>query len=242
MLEILEDFQSVVEWFVPPVETPEQRVGKSREAVRLETRSLNRQIMKNEIQQEDAVKEFNRAADRGDEQGARLQASKLIRLEEQAAHLLREQEKLSRNENKMNAIVRQHSTQNALVTTMAYSNVRSPNPYQVKGVVDHYQHNKEARLALNKAINAAIEEGDELASAQPQQLQQEKLTEEQQKRMDSLMAGFNKTVTKKFIEEQSAIAGQRLSPQILDIDRAEMLKRTQANSQLLASFMAHNGC
>lgn len=246
LLELLEGTKEFYEWIIPPVETPEQRLGKARQAVSVDTKSLKRKQMRNELEQEDAMKAFNRAANRQDEASARINAGKLVRLERQGRYLGQEQEKISNNENRLDSMLRQQVTQNAQITTMAYSNVRTPNPFQVQGVVHQYEQNKASRKAVNKAINAAMLETDENdgeVALQQQQLQQqqqqrEAFTEEEEARMASLMDTYNKTVMQKFIDEQPVIGGQKLSASLLDMDGASMQRKTLENSQLLTQFLS----
>ena len=196
MLEFLE---KAYEWVLPPPKTPEQHLEEARDNLKMERRELRSAQTRNKLELEDAQRAFDKATEKKNKRAARQQAATIIRLERQCGTLEQESEKLTGGENRINNMVRDQVRQRSLVTTMAYTNAKSLPVQQVQHIAARFEMQKDAQKLAGEIVDAALQDSsEELAQEQAQQY-----TVDEQQRMHELMAGYDRTVNQRFIEEMS---------------------------------------
>ena len=223
------------QWLVPPEKTPEERLQEARDDVTKEVRLLRNAQTRNELEQEDALRAFDKATEKKDRRVARTQAEKLIMLERQAKALGGECSKMTSGQEQTNRVVRDQVLQRAQVTAMAYSNSKALTLQQITGVTTRYEMNKDANSLARDAIAAALDDSDE-------ELEKETRTQytaEEQLRMRELMAGYDRQVDQTLIANLPPIDGTRVSTSLLDMDPREVSRKTQSEARQLSEFLAH---
>jgi hypothetical protein len=233
---MLESLESVYEFFVPPVKTPDQRVQESRGNMKQELRQVRSALTRNEIEQELARKAFDKATNKKDRPEALIQTKKLIGLERQRNQLELEESKLTGGEHRMDSMIRNQVRQQALVTTMAYTNTKSLPVTNVQHIAMRYEMTKDASKIVDETIESALNDSDE----ELLRLTEQQYTPSEEARMRDMMASYDQSVNQRFIEEMPAIGGRHVSQSLrgAKLTADEMNRETAQGAKELQAFLS----
>lgn len=218
------------EWYHPRQPTPEEKIAKASASIKEVERQKRRELLRNEIEREDAEQECIKYAAEGKQYELERATMTQVKLESDEKYIQRELDRIKTNKRTMEKMHHDQIQNRALVDVMDAVTSQSLDPEYVRTVACQYGMNKMNASIVKDIINEALEESDDEESND-----MNKLTPSEQARMRELIEHKLNLADTELLNHIPVVGNENLVS-ILSMSKDELTRKNNTNMRELEAF------
>jgi hypothetical protein len=221
---------AVEKWYelFPTPLTPEQRIEQAQKAIKERERFLRRDVMRLEIEREDATKECTRYANEGNTNELRRAIVAQVKTEKEEKYLQQQLDRLKATKKSIDRMINDQVQNKAIVRVMAATTEQSLDINYVKQTIGEYNINKMTNDTVRDLLEEALDDQDED--------EDDKFTEEDVKRVEDLMKLNTDVANHKLLDQIPIVSDCNLSD-ILDMSEKQLHEKNSAAVREMDHFL-----
>lgn len=215
------------EYFPTPL-TPDERIAQSRQAINEREKTLRRDLMRHEIEREDATATCTRWANEGNANELRRAIVAQVKSEKEEKYLQQQLDRLKATKKSIDRMINDHVQNKAIVRVMAATTEQSLDINYVKQTICEFNVNKMTNDTVRDMLEDALDDESE---------EEEKFTEEDARRVEELMKLNMDVANHKLLDQIPIISDSSNLSDILDMSEKQLHEKNSAAVREMEHFL-----